>query len=284
MKPARFDYHRATTVEDAIDVLADEDTEAKLIAGGQSLAPLMNMRLATPQVLVDLSDLHDLGGVRNGSTASDSITVGALTTHRELAEQQAHPLLAEAAAHIGHAAIRNRGTIGGSIAHADPNAELPLVTVACNATLTANGPTGSRLIRADDFYRGMFDTALADDELLTEIEMARPTQWGFAEYARRDGDFALVAVAVAHLDDGWRVVVGGVDSTPLRCVEAETLLDSLGSALTSAADPVAEAVIEAVTAYDDLHASAHYRRVLAGELSRRATLAAIDQPAPEPRS
>ena len=286
MKAAPFHYVRPATVAEAVAALADGaemEGGAKLIAGGQSLVPLLAMRLAAPSLLVDLNGVDELVTIRHSgphSAGPPTVTVGAMVRHRDLAQLVGDPLLATAAGWIGHTAIRNRGTIGGSLAHADPNAEWPMVALACDAAITAVGPQGERPIPADRFFLGLLQTALADDEILTGVTLARPRRWGFAELARRHGDFALVAAAVTELDQGWRVALAGVAGTPVRCAEAEALLaagerDPAAVAAAVAASPVA-------AAFTDLHASAAYRRAMAAELTARAVAEAFDRPGRAP--
>jgi len=198
MKPAPFRYARAGSLAEATALLAAEPGEAKLLAGGQSLVPLLNMRLARPAVLVDLNGVRELRGIT--PSPDGGLRIGALTRHTELATSAAvrerAPLLAEAARHVGHAAIRNRGTLGGSVAHADPAAELPAALVALDARLRVTGPRGARVIAAALFFRGLLATALETDEILTEVLVpAAEPGWGFVEIARRPGDFALAGVA-----------------------------------------------------------------------------------------
>ncbi len=263
MKPAPFAYHRATSLADAIEALAASDGEGKLIAGGQSLVPLLSMRLAQPSVLVDLNGVDEL----NTETDLDDghVRFGAMTRHARLVDQRRHLLAAEMAGWIGHTAIRSRGTLGGSIAHADPNAEWPALTLACDATVHVQGPAGPRRIAVGALFDGMLQTTIADDEILTAIDLGRPRRWGFSELARRHGDFALVLSVVTELESGWRVVLGGVAPIPIRVTEAEAALAA--GAGTHDVGRLVEATIET---YDDLHASARYRRAMAGELSRRA--------------
>ncbi len=264
MKSAPFDYHRATSVDDAVAVLTASDGEAKVIAGGQSLVPLLSMRMAQPTVLVDLNGLAELRSDR--PTVTDGrARFGSMTRHAQLAIQTHHGLAAEMAGWIGHTAIRTRGTLGGSLAHADPNAECPALALACDAALSVQGADGVRTIPAAEFFAGMLQTALADDEILTVIDLAVPRRWGFAELARRHGDFALVLATVTELADGWRVVVGGVEGTPVRLADAEAALSSDAST-----DEVGRTVEESIVAYDDLHATSRYRRAMAAELVRRA--------------
>ncbi|MGH7400469.1 MAG: FAD binding domain-containing protein, partial [Candidatus Rokuibacteriota bacterium] len=198
MKPAPFRYARAGSLAEATALLAAGPDDTKLLAGGQSLVPLLNMRLVRPAVLVDLNGLRELEGI--APTPDGGLRIGALARHAELMTssgvRERAPLLAEAARHVGHAAIRNQGTLGGSVAHADPAAELPAALVALDARLNVTGRGGTRVIAAADFFRGLLATALAPDEILTAVDVpAQPPGWGFAEIARRPGDFALAGVA-----------------------------------------------------------------------------------------
>ncbi len=254
MKPAPFEYVRPATVAEAVEVLAAHPGEAKALAGGQSLVPLMNLRLARPAVLVDLDRVAGLEGVelRDGH-----LCLGAMVRHERLVSDPAigrlAPLLAEAAAWIGHTAIRHRGTLGGSLAHADPAAELPAVAVALGAELIATGPGGRRSIPAGQFFLGPLTTALDDGELLTEVRIPLPPagrRVGFAEFARRHGDFALVLAAAVVDPPGLRIVLGGVGPVPVAVSDLGQL-DGL--------DPPG-----------DLHASSRFRRALVQVLVERA--------------
>jgi aerobic carbon-monoxide dehydrogenase medium subunit len=228
VKPAPFDYHRAASVEDAVAALASTP-DAKAIAGGQSLAPLLNLRLARPSLLVDVARIPDLADVeRDGAR----VRVGALVRHAALARQDAHPLLAEAARFIGHPAIRTRGTAGGSLAHADPAAELPVVALATGAVVHVSGAAGPRSLRADELFVGPLQTSLADDELITAVDFPLPDAWGFVELARRHGDFALVVVAAARFGGETRVAVGGVAPTPVLFDERDAHGDEYRRAVT----------------------------------------------------
>ena len=247
--------------------------DAKPLAGGQSLVPLLNMRLARPATLVDLNGVVGLGEL---TTTPTTLKVGAMARHRTLAEQTHHPLAAEAARWIGHRAIRNRGTIGGSLAHADPAAEWPVVALACDATVTVAGRSGERSLAVNEFLDGPFSTTLAEGELVTGVTLPVPQRWGFAELARRHGDFALVLAAVAQLADGsWRVAVGGVGARSVRCVDAEAVLDAVSADGNAA---IGERVVDAASKEaasglrpsDDIHASGAYRRHLAEVLVGRA--------------
>lgn len=279
MKPARFDYYDPTTLDEALDLLRQHGDEAKLLAGGQSLIPMLNMRLARPPVLIDLNRVEGLAYIRE---AGDSLAIGAMTRHAEVERSdlvaRRQPLLTEAMRHIGHIQIRNRGTIGGSLVHADPAAELPAVMLALDAVLVAMGPDGMREIPAEDFFLMYFTTCLRPDEILTEIRvpaLAARTGWAFEELARRGGDFALTGVACTLTlgDDGLvasaRLGLTGVGMTPVRARPAEELL--VGQApLPEWFQAAAETVASGVTPDGDIHASAEYRQELARVLTERA--------------
>ncbi|HYY89615.1 MAG TPA: xanthine dehydrogenase family protein subunit M [Chloroflexota bacterium] len=264
---------------EALDQLATHGWDAKVLAGGQSLVPLMNFRLARPAVLVDINRISELEGVRG---SDGRVTIGALTRQRDALRhplvRQRLPLLADAIAYIGHPAIQNRGTVGGSLAHADPAAELPVVALALDAQLHVASARRKRTIAAADFTLGYLTTALAPDELLTSVSFTVPpvdSGWSFLEVARRHGDFALVAVAAVLGFSGsgrltWaRVALGGVGPVPLRATAAEDLL--VGNPVSDRLFEVAaDAARQAVEPEDDIHASADYRRHLAGVLVRRA--------------
>lgn len=285
MKAATFEYVRATSVDQVVRALA-EDEDAKILAGGQSLVPLLNMRLARPTTIIDISRLDDLSYVRR---ASDHVEIGALATHRlvetsELVRRHV-PLLAEALRHVGHVTIRNRGTIGGSIAHADPAAELPAACVALDAEFVVQGPHGQRVVPASEFFQGYLMTVLETEEVLTEVRvpvLAPGTGCAVEELARRSGDFALVAAfaAITMGTDGTcqdaRLVVAGAGPAPVRASAAEALLT--GTTVTT--DVVAEAAQAAAAATDppsDIHGPAEYRREMAAVLSRRAITQATNR-------
>ena len=278
MKPTPFRYARPATAAEAVALLASSPGEAKLLAGGQSLVPLLNMRLVRPAVLVDLNGARELE--RIDAAPRGGLVLGALVRHADLATsplvRERAPLLAEAARHVGHAAIRNRGTLGGSLAHADPAAELPAALLALDATLGLLGPRGMRRVAVADFFRGLLATALADDELLAEVTVpATPPGWGFGEIARRPGDFALAGVA-ASLDAGGhaRVVGFGVADRPVRLIAAEALAAAtpLDEAMPARAGQAAAADCDPG---HDVHASAEYRRHLATVLTEDALRAAV---------
>jgi len=280
MKPAPFDYFTPATLNEALALLAEHGGEAKPLAGGQSLIPAMNFRLARPAVLVDLNGISELAYVR---PESGGVAVGAMTRQRVVERSEvvarAAPLLAEALPSIAHPQIRNRGTVGGSIAHADPSAELPAVMLALEARFRAQGSTGERSIPAAEFFKGMLETALAPGELLIEIVLPPlPARSGtaFLEVARRHGDYALVGVAaIVTLDPRGRckqarISLLSVGDGPVLATEAGKVL----AGQTPSAD-LLRAAGDAAATHDidppsDIHATAAYRRRLAAVLTRRA--------------
>jgi aerobic carbon-monoxide dehydrogenase medium subunit len=262
VKCAPFDYVRAASVDEVVKVLAEADGEGKILAGGQSLVPVLALRLARPAVLVDVNRIPGLSSIRHTDAM---LEVGALVRHSRLVQQTDHPLLAEAARWIGHTAIRSRGTAGGSIAHADPSAELPVVAVAAGATATVAGPTGTRSVAAHDLFVGPLMTTLGDDEMITALRFPVPTRWGFAEFSRRHGDFALVTAVVADIDGAIRLALGGVGGVPRRAEAAERVLADGGSARQAA-----QAASEEIHPTADLHGSVPFRRAIAAEMTRRA--------------
>jgi carbon-monoxide dehydrogenase medium subunit len=282
MKLPPFEYACPATLNEAVALLASHDGEAKALAGGQSLMPMMAFRMARPTLLVDLRKLSDLRQVKIGA---DGVRLGALVRWRDILDDKrldaAHPLLKAAVSHVAHYQIRNRGTVGGSIAHADPAAEMPGICQTCDAVVTAVGKGGSRTIKANDFFQGALTTALEPDEIITEIHLpAWPAarRWGFQEFARRRGDFAMSGVALYYdLDSGKaknaHIGVIGVGDRQKRLPKAEAALN--GNAVNEAlAVKVGEAASSDVEPQDDIHASAAYRRSLTGTLTERALLAA----------
>jgi carbon-monoxide dehydrogenase medium subunit len=266
MKPAMFSYERARTVDEAIAALA-RDPDAKLLAGGQSLVPMMNMRLARPSRLVDLNGIRDLAGI--APAMDGGLVLGALVRHTELLASslvcERVPLLAAAAAHIGHRAIRNRGTLGGSVAHADPAAELPAALIALDATVVVASPSGRRRFAAGAFFVGLLATELAHDEIIVAVEIPpSPPGWGFAELARRTGDFAIAGVAGVLGDGLVRLAAFGVDDRPIRLRAAES------AALEGDVRAAAAAAAGECRPADDGHASAEYRRHLVAVLTESA--------------
>jgi carbon-monoxide dehydrogenase medium subunit len=282
MKPPAFDYIAATSVDMAVAALAAAGSEAKIIAGGQSLVPMLNFRLIRPSVLVDINGIAALAYIEE---AASGIRIGALTRHYQLETSAViarhFPVLSCAMTHVAHLAIRNRGTIGGSLSHADPAAELPMLALLLDASLHIASASGTRTVAARDFFLDALTVDLASADILTAIVLPKlppRTGWGFEEVARRHGDFALAAVAaMLTIADGAisqaRIALTGVGPTPLRAAEAEALLQghALEACLTRRAIEAARAAIAPET---DLHASSDYRRHLAGVLTGRALAAA----------
>jgi carbon-monoxide dehydrogenase medium subunit len=266
MIPAKFEYRRAGSVEEAMDLLAAAPDDAKLLAGGHSLLPLMKLRLATPAILVDIGRVGALSYVRDGG---DHVAIGALTRHRDLETSEVAlaevPLLAHVAGQVGDPQVRHRGTIGGSIAHGDPASDLPAAVMALGGTLVVQGPGGAREVPADEFFLGFLETALRPDEVLTEIRVRKaPHGWGFQKFNRRAQDWAIVGVA-AVLDGSPRVALVNMGATTLRARATEDALASGAS--------VAEAAARAADGLEppsDIHGSAEYRRHLTTVLVRRA--------------
>jgi carbon-monoxide dehydrogenase medium subunit len=279
MKLPPFEYACPTTLPEAIQLLSERDGDAKPIAGGQSLVPMLAFRLAQPTLLVDLRKLADLRGIK---ISAKGVTLGAMVRWREIEDDErldaAHPLLKAAVAHIAHYQIRNRGTVGGSLAHADPAAEMPAIAMTCDAEIAVVGKSGARVIQAADFFQGALTTALTADEIIVEVRLpAWPAgrRWGFEEFARRRGDFAMAAAALFYDQsaDGKarnaHVGVAGVADRPLRLPSAEDVLS--GRAVDQATIAEAEAAASAaVDPQDDIHASAAYRRALVGTMVERA--------------
>jgi aerobic carbon-monoxide dehydrogenase medium subunit len=262
--PAPFTYKRAWSVDEAVDLVARDGEDAKFLAGGHSLLPLMKLRLAVPQTLVDIGRLGELSYIRD---EGDYVAVGAATTHGELAGSsllaREVPLLAHAAGQIGDPQVRHCGTIGGSLAHSDPAADLPAVVLTLDATLVARGPSGTREIAAADFFRGLFESALEPGELLTEIRVSKPAGggWAFQKFTKRAIDWAIVGVVV----QGGRVSLVNMGQTPVRAGAVEAAL----AAGASARDAAAHAA-EGTSPSDDLNATRAYREHLARVLVRRA--------------
>jgi carbon-monoxide dehydrogenase medium subunit len=279
MKPAPFNLLRPKNVEEALTLLQSHHGEAKVLAGGQSLVPLMNFRLAQPPNLIDLNGVRGLDRIQfNDRTLSLGAMVRQRDVERSPAIAERLPILREAIEQVAHPAIRNRGTVGGSLVHADPAAELPLLAIALDATFQLRSARASRSVAARDFYQGYLSTDIAPDELLVEIVFRLPPTgagWCFTEIARRHGDFALVAVA-ALLDFGRdrsvnfaRVALGGVGPAPLRAAAAEEILLG-GRPGAEVYRHAGAAAAQAVEPPADIQASSGYRRQLTGVLVRRA--------------
>jgi aerobic carbon-monoxide dehydrogenase medium subunit len=284
MKSPAFDYACPTTLAEAVSLLASREGEARALAGGQSLVPMLAFRLVAPALLVDL---NRLSGLRHISIGDDGVRLGAMVRWRQVEDDvrllRAHPLLVAAVRHVAHYQIRNRGTVGGSLAHADPAAELPGIAVTCEAEITAASVVGRRVIRAADFFLGPLTTVLKPEEVIVEASLPPwPTgrRWGFEEFARRRGDFALAAAAVYYdaLPDGRasnaHVGVIGVGGRPQRLPEVEAILNGrvIDADTIAAAERAAAA---AVNPFDDIHASAAYRRALVGTMVERALRRAV---------
>jgi carbon-monoxide dehydrogenase medium subunit len=279
MKLPPLEYACPGSLAEAVALLASRAGDARAIAGGQSLMPMLAFRVVAPSLLVDLRKLSELRDIK---ISADGVRLGAMVRWRDIEDDErlltVHPLLKAAVAHVAHYQIRNRGTVGGSIAHADPAAEMPGIAVTCDAEITAVGSSGSRTIRADDFFLGALTTALEHDEIITEILLpAWPAKrrWGFQEFSRRRGDFAMAAAALFYDQDASgkainaHVGVIGLGDRPRRLPEVEAVLN--GSAIDEAIiDRAAEVTSATVDAQEDIHASAAYRRSLAGTMVERA--------------
>jgi carbon-monoxide dehydrogenase medium subunit len=269
VKPAPFAYKKVRALDEAIALLG-ENLDARLLAGGQSLMATLNMRLSAPNLLIDINGIGGLDGI---ARKDDTIEIGALTRHveAERSDTIAHyaPLIARAMPFIGHAAIRNRGTLGGSIAFADPAAELPACLLALDGEVTAQGPKGQRTIKAGDYFQGLYETALGPQEILTALRVPAAdsnTRTGFAELARRHGDYAIVGLAATARADGTRLkdvrlAYFGVGNTPLRATKSEAAL--------AGGDVEAAVAALDLDPHDDIQASAAVKKHLAGVLLRR---------------
>jgi carbon-monoxide dehydrogenase medium subunit len=282
MKPASFDYVRAESAAHAVQALAAAGGDGKVIAGGQSLMPMMNFRLVKPSVLVDINHISGLDAVQD---RGDKISIGALVRHRITATDtliaKNIPVLHDAMKHVAHLTVRNRGTFCGSLCHADPAAEMPMMSLLLNGIIHILSPRGERTLAAQDFFVGSLVTALEPDELVTEIEidmLPAGTGWGFEEFARRHGDYALASAAVTMQRQngvavGVRVGLMGVGEMPMRLPRIEAMLEGceVSSGLIGEA---VDALRTELEPNSDLHASADYRRHLAGVLARRAMTAA----------
>jgi CO/xanthine dehydrogenase FAD-binding subunit len=278
MKPPPFDYARASSVEDAVAFLAEHRDEAKIIAGGQSLMPMLAFRIATPKLLVDIGPIATLRGI---SVDDRGVTLGALVRWRDIQRHaelpHAHPLLVEAVKHVAHYQIRNRGTVGGSLAHADPAAEFPGIAVACEAEIEIASSNGRRTVMANEFFLDSLTTALAPDELIVSVRLPpwkSGRHWAFDEFARRRGDFALAGVALFFdLHQGHvvepHIAAIGIGARPVRlAIVEQTLAGKAVEAIT-----IREAVAAAIASIDppgDIHAPGDYRRALFGVLLERA--------------
>jgi carbon-monoxide dehydrogenase medium subunit len=284
MKLPPFEYACPTTIPEAVALLAAHGGEAKPLAGGQSLVPMLAFRVAAPALLVDLRKLSELRQIR---IEGSGVTLGAMVRWSDMLKdarlRKVHPLLVAAIEHVAHYQIRNRGTAGGSLAHADPAAELPGIVVTCDAEIAVIGKAGERVIAASDFFRGPLMTALQADEIITEIRFPPwPAQrrFGFSEFARRRGDFALAAAALFYDEDGdgkarnAHVGAIGVADAPLRLTAVENALNGckIGDATIAKAEAAASAAVEPA---DDIHATGAYRKTLIGVMVERALRSAM---------
>jgi carbon-monoxide dehydrogenase medium subunit len=277
MKLPPFDYRTPQSIAETVELLAEYGDEAKILAGGQSLVPMLALRLARPAVLIDINKVAGLSGI----TANGGLTIGALTRHRAVERSQAvaagAPMLAAAIRYVGHDAIRTRGTLGGSVAHADPAAEAPMVMRVLGGSVVATSVRGSRTIDADSLFDGFLTTTLEPDELLTEIHLPATvdrTGWSFNEFSRRSGDFALVGAAIVlRLDAAGtiaevRIGLSGVAGEPVRATSAEVALVGAATSDSAFAEAAADAS-DAVNPTSDLHGTAAYRKHLVNVLVRR---------------
>jgi carbon-monoxide dehydrogenase medium subunit len=266
--PAAFDYEVAESADHAVSLLGEHGEDAKLLAGGHSLLPLMRLRLAAPSVLVDIGRITDLNYVRDGG---DHVAIGALTTHEEahFSEllQRECPIVAHTAGEVGDPQVRHRGTVGGSVAHADPASDLPTVLLALDAELVVHGPGGTRTVPAREFWKGIFESALGPQDMLTEIRVPKlgGAGWNYQKFHPRAQDWAIVGVAAVAGNGGVRVALTNMGETPLRATAVE-------QALASGSDPAAaaEQALQGTNPPNDALASSEYRSHLAKVLTRRA--------------
>jgi carbon-monoxide dehydrogenase medium subunit len=285
MKPPRFDYHAPASAAEALELLGRYGPDARLLAGGQSLVPLLNFRLSAPAVIVDLNRAADLAYIEEDN---GRVRLGAMTRQRAIEfsplVRSRLPLLAEATRWVGHLPTRTRGTVGGSLAHSDPAAEYPAVAAALDAELVIRGPGGERVARAAEFFVGLMTTALQPGEMLVEVRMAAQAPnsgWAFEEFSRRHGDFAIVGIAALVAVEGdrcssARLAACGAGPTAMRLRAAEEILEQSGLADRDMDDAAARAA-ELVDPGADLHASVEYRRHLTRVLTRRALVRAVDR-------
>ena len=283
MKPAPFDYVRASSVEEAVAALAASNGDAKVLAGGQSLVPMLNFRVVDAPLFVDINGIEGLDLIEEKEDGG--LRIGALTRHFALetsvSVRDRFPVLHEAMKHVAHLAIRNRGTIGGSLSHADPAAELPMMAVLLDAKIVAAGPDGEREIPAGDFFTAPLTTVLAPDEIVVAVDLPglpAVTGWGFEEFAQRRGDFAVAGVAALVTREGGtmtntRIALMGLHDTPVRARSAEAAFGESGI------EAAAVAARQDADPMNDLHGSADYRRHLAEALTRRVLTAALERAA-----
>ncbi|MFL3021320.1 MAG: xanthine dehydrogenase family protein subunit M [Acidimicrobiales bacterium] len=268
MIPAAFDYKKAGSSEEAVALIVEHGDEAKFLAGGHSLIPMMKLRLAVPSVLVDIAGVEDLSYIDD---RGDHIAIGALTKHRSLETSDLLiaecPLLAHVASKVGDPQVRHRGTLGGSLAHSDPASDLPAAILALGGSLVAEGPNGQREIGVADFFTGYFESALSDDEMLTEVRVPKApgASWSYQKFNRRAQDWAIVGVAAVEVQGAAQIALVNMGSTPLRAEAVEAALAGGASAVEAA-----EAAADGTDAPTDLNASPEYRDHLARVLTKRA--------------
>ena len=268
MIPAAFDYKKAGSSEEAVALIVEHGDEAKFLAGGHSLIPMMKLRLAVPSVLVDIAGVEDLSYIDD---RGDHIAIGALTKHRSLETSDLLiaecPLLAHVASKVGDPQVRHRGTLGGSLAHSDPASDLPAAVLALGGSLIAEGPNGQREIGVADFFTGYFESALSDDEMLTEVRVPKApgASWSYQKFNRRAQDWAIVGVAAVEVQGAAQIALVNMGSTPLRAEAVEAALAGGASAAEAA-----EAAADGTDAPPDLNASPEYRDHLARVLTKRA--------------
>ena len=268
MIPAAFDYKKAGSSEEAVALIVEHGDEAKFLAGGHSLIPMMKLRLAVPSVLVDIAGVEDLSYIDD---RGDHIAIGALTKHRSLETSDLLiaecPLLAHVASKVGDPQVRHRGTLGGSLAHSDPASDLPAAVLALGGSLIAEGPNGQREIGVADFFTGYFESALSDDEMLTEVRVPKApgASWSYQKFNRRAQDWAIVGGAAVEVQGAAQIALVNMGSTPLRAEAVEAALAGGASAAEAA-----EAAADGTDAPTDLNASPEYRDHLARVLTKRA--------------
>lgn len=289
MKPAAFKYFVPNSIKEAVDFLEQYGDEAKIIAGGQSLVPIMNFRLGRPEVLIDINKIKELDYIRDCADGEkEGLAIGALTRERVVEldpnVQKKCPILSKAISYVGHTTIRNRGTIGGSLVHADPSGEIPTTICALEGKMKVSGPDGERTLDCEEFFLTYLTTSLEPSDILVEVKvpvLPEGTGWSFVELSRRVGDFAIVAVATILLmdPDGTcgeaRISLGGVAPTPVRAEDAEEILS--GQKITPAlVEKAGQLAIDATDAEPDYHATADYRREMTNVLVKRSLKEALD--------
>jgi carbon-monoxide dehydrogenase medium subunit len=281
MIPAAFDYHAPTTVEEALQLLSSSGDDVKILAGGQSLIPVLRLRLAAPEVMIDLGRIDELRGIRDDG---DALVIGAMAPHSEVATsplvRQHARVLAEAAETVADPQVRHRGTFGGALVHADPAGDLPAPALALGAEMVIAGPGGRRTVPATDFFQGLFATEVGEDEILTQVRVPKHTGWGghYEKFTRVAQQWSIVAVAAAVRSEGGsiaeaRVALTNMGAVPIRARAVEQALQGQPASVQAVA-AACEAAAEGTDPPTDLNGDADYRRHLARVLTRRAVLAA----------